>query len=187
MKTEPVTALGVLRLESQREAERLPPLPPELEHAETDPVLLRTAVNEDGHAVAQLVLNYGVYYASIQPRIDDLGRVQPRYPLSAPVRDRVLVALAGAAAEKVHCPVLSFDEVQKLDAHDLVDACFLLARERKVLPTAPIVAADLERYRPTAAKLVRAHWGWVRRVAAALVVARRLTGDQILALKGTTR
>jgi hypothetical protein len=180
---QPPTAISVLAAKVRRERELPAPLPPELAHFSVDPSLLRTAFHEAGHAVAELVLGFEVDFATIQPTLELSGYVQPRYPPDAPVRDRVVVLLAGREAEHRHDPVLAFDELPRVDRLDLADVEFLLAVERAVLPKA-VTADQIERYRPAATRLVHRHWGWITRVAFALVAVRRLSGDEIVRLRG---
>jgi hypothetical protein len=180
----PVTAVAVFAAEVQRARERPPALPPELAHLAPDGVLERLAVHESGHAIAEFALGYGVVSASIEGSYDSGGRVIPRTPKGAPIRDRIITLLAGGEAEKCAWPALYFNECSKLDALDLGDARFFAAVSLETLPTDPRVPGEVERWRPAAARIVRRHFGWIERVARELVAWRRVSGDRILQLRG---
>lgn len=182
-----VTAAVVLKAELERARERPPALPPELAHLAPEGYLERLAYHEAGHAIAERSFGYPVVSASIEGNYASGGRVIPREPPDAPPRDRIVVLLAGAEAEKRAWPALRFDETDKLHGLDLPDARFWAAFMHETLPADPRVAAELERLRPEAARIVARHWRWLERVAAELVRWRRLTGTQIDAVRPKER
>jgi hypothetical protein len=145
------------------------------------------ALHEAAHATVATMYGFSVKHAVLHPvGMDPQGYVELRDHLSELDEDamRYLVfKMSGAAAEHRQC-----GQYSKRDVQDLEDAV-----------TAAAVVLEQARDSPRVAQLVRDAqllanslmlnddlWRWTRRVAAALIQHRRLTGRQIAELREAT-
>jgi ATP-dependent Zn protease len=123
------------------------------------------AFHEAGHAVVALALGSKVRVVEIGPR----PHAHCAHRTEA---NKAIVALAGDLAERRACPLSPWGA--DVDFRVAFDAAEHLA------PSAPHQA--LEAFRDQARALLDRHWRAVEAVAAALLDAGKLTGDEIDAL-----
>jgi hypothetical protein len=131
------------------------------------------AYHEAGHAVAALALGQTVARVSIMREDASRGVQVPSFNAedSAAVRDKVLILLAGCAAQQVRDPT----SPRRQDAKDWPRAEALIG---------DTAALEAEWDRAMALLQTPEHWQQVDRIAQALLRERILEREQILRLMG---
>jgi hypothetical protein len=139
--------------------------------------LRRTALHEAGHATAALAFAIPIMSVSIDDADNPhllRGRYQP--PHDAGLESLVVLCLAGPAAEQLFCGSIE----PGTDRTDIDMARRYLGQRLGPLQ----LAAEIERHRASAERLVRTEWAQRRIavIAAALLARGTLSGADIAAL-----
>jgi ATP-dependent Zn protease len=129
----------------------------------------RSAYHEAGHAVAGRALGLPCGRATIVPKQGEHAGYAIVGSRGAPVQHRIVVGMAGAAAEAEYFGAAVCDGVdgERID--------------RLIVQTG-LSEGTLDRLRQQTHALLSRHWNSVERVAEALLVRRRLAGHEIDAL-----
>ena len=165
---------------------RAVPRLPEFMFAEPSEEELFMAIHEASHGIAWLCLGYELLSLDLFMRYPDIGgTMKPADHGGASVTDQVTLNVAGRQGEIAHAPSRAFREASDSDRTDRAQARRLLATAHGVDIYHQLVDAELERCEARAAAIVSANFRWIERTARQLLVARHLTGAQVVALRET--
>lgn len=177
-----------MMLTSDQELTSLAGLPPEFGAsaalAYDAACLIPLAYHEAGHAVVAINLGVRVFHATLQPKLKPAcdGHVLHQAADTIELDKLLLLALAGPAAESCS-PLPCHDEVAQRATDDVALARRIVATLERAESGSEAVAASLARWQSRAVVAVRDEWQWISRIAIALTQYRRLSGDEIAALR----